>query len=525
MYIVLVISCLSNIHLSNSMDPSSIFLQMNMQQHMQTILHQSVSTGYPLLDTLIVLLTVPFIIQMIQNGKYTNFIEHFKTWWYISSVNKIYTIVYHGDSDRDNIRRNVMGSVYRHNENSFTFRAIIVYLNYLGAFKECKEVSSFTCFGNEDIDMLESISNNYTLSIPTQPIEWKGITFMFSSHNEDRKSDDHGGKMKTVVCSTATLNGNDKEQMKSFVNDAIMYYKNIVFPPDNNSKQKHLCKYYKVVDSEKRFGFEIDRCPWPNRSFKSIFFPEKERLLQSLDDFDNRRGVFDESFEHPYRMGLIFHGPPGTGKTSLIKAIIKHTKRHPVFIPLGKLKKASDLIDLFTSANITMVDKGEDYVYQRLFPFSKRLYIFEDVDTECDLLKSRAQKAIEEKKELLKKEKEEEWYTDYKKYIENSDITLSTILNGLDGVLEPNGLMYILTTNKVEDFDEAVLRPGRIFMNLKMDYMTNENIVELLNYRFRTDEVSIMDIPDHDPITPATIENMCQHSDSLQDVLSALAKT
>ena len=39
-----------------------------------------------------------------------------------------------------------------------------------------------------------------------------------------------------------------------------------------------------------------------------------------------------------HKLGLLLHGPPGTGKTSLIKALAQHTERSIISIPLTQIK-------------------------------------------------------------------------------------------------------------------------------------------------------------------------------------------
>src|SRR5436853_6399185 len=71
---------------------------------------------------------------------------------------------------------------------------------------------------------------------------------------------------------------------------------------------------------------------------------------------------------------------------------------------------------------------------------------------------------------------------------DRNGVTLSGLLNVLDGFYAPANVLFVMTTNKIEALDPALLRPGRIDYKLLMGNATSSQKLEL--YRRFFPEVS-----------------------------------
>jgi hypothetical protein len=176
------------------------------------------------------------------------------------------------------------------------------------------------------------------------------------------------------------------------------------------------------------------------RRFDNIFFEKKDQLIQRLDYFINNKERYSQ-LGIPHTLGLLFHGKPGCGKTSAIKAIANYTDRHVVEIPLSKIKTCGELKKVFF----------KDIINGYYVPPDKKIIILEDIDCMSEIVKKREDK--DNDKESNDSDSEENFKANYfKKYMETSirlkddedKLNLSYILNIIDGVLEQPGRIHLI---------------------------------------------------------------------------------
>jgi len=191
------------------------------------------------------------------------------------------------------------------------------------------------------------------------------------------------------------------------------------------------------------------------RSFENVFFEQKKAVCDHTEFFLKRRDWY-EAKGIPHTLGFMFHGDPGCGKTSTIKAIANVGRRHIINIHLSEIKSKEQLTHLFFNDEIHVWDSGKTERYT--IPVNERMYVIEDIDAMGDLVLRREFKVPQKKKEIVMDD-----FGNVKEDEENP-IDLSFLLNLLDGTLESSGRIIAISTNFPERIDRALIRPGRVDM-------------------------------------------------------------
>lgn len=198
--------------------------------------------------------------------------------------------------------------------------------------------------------------------------------------------------------------------------------------------------------------------PLITRTLNSVFLPncQKKRITDDLEQFLAAEADYLK-FNMPYHRGYLLHGPPGGGKTSLIKAIASEYKLNIYYLSLSEIKKDSSLIDLIKSVE----------------PHS--ILLLEDIDV-LNVVSDRDS--------------------------DGDELTLSGLLNALDGVATPHGLIVFATSNCPDKLDDALIRSGRFDVKELLDYATLEQVQQAFQYFYnkplttdvKLDRVSLADV-------------------------------
>ena len=196
---------------------------------------------------------------------------------------------------------------------------------------------------------------------------------------------------------------------------------------------------------------------------------QKELLESYLSNFKNNKELY-EKMGIAYKSGLILSSVPGCGKSSSIVAIATYLNTDIYYLDLGKIMTNHELKLCI------------DYIKVNS---QKGILIFEDIDCMTPIVKRRTTIDGDYDYDAVKHSK--------LNLQENNDaLSLSYLLNVLDGTLSPENIMFIMTTNHKEVLDPALFRPGRIDIDIHIDKCSSYQLEEIyhdLYHRYLSKEI------------------------------------
>ncbi|KEG07758.1 putative ATP-dependent chaperone [Trypanosoma grayi] len=179
----------------------------------------------------------------------------------------------------------------------------------------------------------------------------------------------------------------------------------------------------------------------------------------------------------PYRRGYLLHGPPGCGKSSFVMALAGELRLSICPLSLSSRGLGDEaLVALLNSAPL------------------RSIVLLEDID---------------------------------RAFSADSHITMSGLLNALDGVAAQEGRLVFMTTNHVERLDDALIRPGRCDVKLEIGLLSRGQAQQLYRKFFPRSDAALQEqfaalIPPQVLSVAQIQSHLFLHRDSAEEAVRAL---
>lgn len=192
----------------------------------------------------------------------------------------------------------------------------------------------------------------------------------------------------------------------------------------------------------------------PLRGFETIILnPNVERRIRThLDWFKNARPVYDKR-GLAYNTGILLKGPPGTGKTSICRAIANELG---YCIRLGDLPHIKDQLGQMTPKSLLLIEDIDKFIGDAAVEAVAAVTTFdvdiEDPDADTSALKTLTMRERDSERKRIAEE------------------GLQSLMQFMDGMTSMDETVIVLTTNYPERLPPELVRRGRIRLEEEIGY-------------------------------------------------------
>jgi len=183
--------------------------------------------------------------------------------------------------------------------------------------------------------------------------------------------------------------------------------------------------------------------------------------LQEAIEWPMKYPTLYEKLGHKMPHGILLHGPSGTGKTLLAKAVATESEANFVSV------RGPELLSKWVGES----ERGIREIFRRARQSSPCVVFFDEIDSIAPIRGAGAETQVTER-------------------------VVSQLLTELDGMQDMHGVVVLAATNRADMIDPALLRPGRFDKIIQIPMPDKESRKKIL-------EINAEEIPfEKDPNSP-----------------------